>query len=94
MASKLDELEAEALSLPVADRARLVSRLLASLDEQVDEDVDLAWIEEAGRRYHFVANRTAMASRSAGRSASRFSGGSIAASLNSSGSTAMSGYRR
>jgi len=47
MASKIDELEAEALSLPVAERARLVSRLLASLDEQVDEDVELAWIEEA-----------------------------------------------
>jgi putative addiction module component (TIGR02574 family) len=56
MASKVDELEAEALSLPTAERARLVSRLLASLDEQSDEDVELAWIEEAERRYQEVRN--------------------------------------
>jgi putative addiction module component (TIGR02574 family) len=49
--SKLDELEAEALNLPPTERARLVSRLVASLDQQVDEDVELAWVEEAERRY-------------------------------------------
>jgi len=61
MASKIDELEAEALSLPVADRARLVSRLLASLDEQEDDDIELAWIEEAERRYQEACENPAVA---------------------------------
>ncbi len=61
MASKLDELETEALSLPVAERARLVSRLVASLDQEADEDVELAWIEEAERRYHEVRDDPAVA---------------------------------
>lgn len=52
--SKVDDLEAEALNLPVTERARLVSRLVASLDEQSDQDVELAWIEEAERRYREV----------------------------------------
>jgi putative addiction module component (TIGR02574 family) len=59
--SRVDEIEAEALNLPVADRARLVSRLVASLDEQSDEDVELAWIEEAERRYQEVRNDPAVA---------------------------------
>jgi putative addiction module component (TIGR02574 family) len=61
MASKIDELEAEALSLPVAERARLVSRLVASLDQQADEEVELAWIEEAERRYQEVCENPAAA---------------------------------
>jgi acyl-CoA reductase-like NAD-dependent aldehyde dehydrogenase len=61
MASKIDELETEALSLPVAERARLVSRLVASLDQQADEDVELAWIEEAERRYQEVCKNPAAA---------------------------------
>jgi putative addiction module component (TIGR02574 family) len=61
MASKIDELEAEVLSLPVAERARLVSRLVASLDEQADEDVELAWTEEAERRYQEVCENPAAA---------------------------------
>ena len=40
----------EALKLPVQERAALAARLLASLDEQVDEDVDAAWGEEVARR--------------------------------------------
>jgi hypothetical protein len=51
MGSKLDEVEAAALSLPVLERAKLVTRLLASLDDRSDEDIELAWIEEAERRY-------------------------------------------
>ena len=61
MASKLDDLETEALSLPVAERARLVSRLVASLDQDADEDVELAWIEEAERRYQEVRDDPAVA---------------------------------
>ena len=40
----------EALQLPMQERAALVSRLLASLDEQVDEGVDAAWGEEIAKR--------------------------------------------
>lgn len=40
----------EALQLPVQERAALASRLLASLDEQVDEGVDAAWDAEIAKR--------------------------------------------
>lgn len=45
----IQELEAEALKLPVHERARLAEALIASLDEE-DEIAD-AWTEEAERRY-------------------------------------------
>jgi len=51
MASKLDEIEKAALNLPVAERAQLVTRLVASLGEEGDAEIELAWIEEAERRY-------------------------------------------
>lgn len=40
----------EALQLPLQERIALASRLLASLDEQVDEGVDAAWGEEVKKR--------------------------------------------
>jgi putative addiction module component (TIGR02574 family) len=49
------------LSLPIAERARLVSRLVASLDEVADEEIELAWIEEAERRYQEVSENPAVA---------------------------------
>jgi putative addiction module component (TIGR02574 family) len=51
MASKLAEIEKAALSLPVAERAQLVTRLVASLGEEGDAEIELAWVEEAERRY-------------------------------------------
>lgn len=51
MASKLDEIEEAALTLPVAERAQLVTRLVASLGEEGDAELELAWVEEAERRY-------------------------------------------
>ena len=51
MASKLDEIEKAALSLPVAERAQLVARLVASLGEMGDAEIEVAWVEEAERRY-------------------------------------------
>ena len=48
MAIPIDVLEAEALSLPPADRSRLVDRLLASLGH--DPEWEQAWSEEADRR--------------------------------------------
>lgn len=44
----VDVLEAEALSLPQADRSRLVDRLLASLGH--DPEWEEAWSDEADRR--------------------------------------------
>jgi putative addiction module component (TIGR02574 family) len=48
MTSTVEVLEAEALQLPAADRARLVERLIASLD--MDPQVEEAWAAEVERR--------------------------------------------
>jgi len=53
MGLPLEELETEALELPVRDRAALAHRLIASLDEGPEDDpteVELAWEEEIRRR--------------------------------------------
>ena len=44
------DLEAEALKLPVAERARLAEALLASLDVLSEEEHRRLWTEEAKRR--------------------------------------------
>ena len=49
--SKLKQVETEALRLAPAERARLAHRLLESIDQEIDAEVELAWIEEAERRY-------------------------------------------
>jgi len=46
----IEELEAEALKLDPAARARLASRLLESLENLSDEENERAWAEEARRR--------------------------------------------
>ena len=48
---KLEKLEQEALSLSRQQRAFLADRLLSSLDGDVLNDVDTAWIVEAEQRY-------------------------------------------
>jgi hypothetical protein len=50
MASKLEDIEKAALNLPVAERAQLVTCLVASLGEEADAELELAWVEEAERR--------------------------------------------
>ena len=52
MARPLGEIEQELLNLPQAERARLVHRLIVSLDEDVppDEGIEAAWLEEIKRR--------------------------------------------
>jgi putative addiction module component (TIGR02574 family) len=52
MASTIETIEAEALELPPSDRARLVERLIASLD--ADPDVEDAWAAEVERRHQEV----------------------------------------
>jgi putative addiction module component (TIGR02574 family) len=43
-----DQIEHELLKLPVADRARVAERLIASLDE--DAEIEAAWKVEVCRR--------------------------------------------
>jgi putative addiction module component (TIGR02574 family) len=48
MSSTVEVLEAEALQLSAPERARLVERLIASLD--IDPEVEEAWAAEVERR--------------------------------------------
>jgi len=48
MSSTVEALEAEILRLPAAERARLVERLIASLD--TDPEIEEAWATEVERR--------------------------------------------
>ena len=50
MASPAREVESRALRLPRRERARLAQRLISSLDQEVDPDVDKLWLQEAERR--------------------------------------------
>lgn len=43
--------EAQALTLPVEQRALLAQHLLASLDDIEEQENERLWLEEAGRRY-------------------------------------------
>lgn len=53
MAHSLSEIEENALRLSAEDRARLVVRLLSSLEETTEstEDIEKLWIAEAERRF-------------------------------------------
>jgi putative addiction module component (TIGR02574 family) len=48
MSSTIEALEAEVLQLSAPDRARLIERLIASLD--IDPEVEEAWAAEVERR--------------------------------------------
>ena len=50
MAKPARELESKALRLPRKERARLAQRLISSLDQEEDADVEKVWLEEAERR--------------------------------------------
>lgn len=49
MSFTVETLEAEALNLSIADRARLVEKLIVSLD--TEPDVEAAWAAEVERRH-------------------------------------------
>lgn len=53
----IESLEAEALQLNAADRARLIERLIASLD--ADPEVEAAWAAEVERRHAEIENNMA-----------------------------------
>lgn len=44
------EIEQSALKLDEKHRAELAKRLLISLEESIDEDIEQAWIDEINRR--------------------------------------------
>ena len=50
MADPATELLAEALRLPVQERARLAAELIASVDGEPDTDAEAAWVVEVERR--------------------------------------------
>ena len=52
----VEALEAEALNLSLAERARLVERLIVSLD--ADPGVETAWAAEVQRRHAEIENGT------------------------------------
>ena len=57
MTPTVETVEADALQLPAADRARLVERLIASLD--VDPEIEAAWAAEIERRYAEIESGSA-----------------------------------
>lgn len=50
METKLDKVITEALELNIEERAQLAARLLLSLDEPSESEVERLWLEEAERR--------------------------------------------
>ena len=50
MNAKAEEMLKNAIKMPATDRAFIAERLIRSLDEHVDPDVDAAWEAEIGRR--------------------------------------------
>jgi len=59
MTALLQKIEQEAKALSREDRERLVSDLVAGLEDAPLSEIDQAWIEEAERRYHaWKAGRT------------------------------------
>ena len=51
MTPKLQDLAAQALKLPPAQRAQLAETLIASLEEFDTAENERLWVEEAERRY-------------------------------------------
>jgi putative addiction module component (TIGR02574 family) len=51
MSPDLKECEAQAMRLSAHERASLAARLIASLDELDDAEIERLWAEEAERRY-------------------------------------------
>ena len=50
MGTYFDEIAAEAMKLPLRDRVRLAQRLVSSVEDQLEGDVETLWAAEAERR--------------------------------------------
>ncbi len=55
MSTSLELIEAQALELNPSDRARLITRLISSLD--MDPEVEDAWAEEVERRHAAIERK-------------------------------------
>ena len=56
MTTTIEQLEHDLLKLPKQERAFLADRLLSSLDGEVLNEIDAAWIQEAERRFEEYKN--------------------------------------
>ena len=54
MSSEFEKLKDDLLGLPRDSRASLAFALIASLEEEMDEDVDRLWEEEIRRRHQDI----------------------------------------
>jgi putative addiction module component (TIGR02574 family) len=50
MSTNLDQLTADAMKLPLRDRVQLAQRLVSTLDDEVETNVEALWFAEAERR--------------------------------------------
>jgi len=50
MDGRFEDIVVSAMELPEEDRVRLARELIASLDEEIDPDVERLWLAEAERR--------------------------------------------
>ncbi|TVM03630.1 MAG: addiction module component [Candidatus Brocadia sp. WS118] len=56
MSNSLEKMTKDVLSLPLKDRAKLAHKLITSLDEHVDSDINNAWETEINRRVRDIKN--------------------------------------
>lgn len=56
MSNSVEKMTKDALSLPLKDRAKLAHKLITSLDEHVESDVNNAWEAEINRRVKDIKN--------------------------------------
>ncbi len=54
MSPAVKEVAVKLLGLPSSERALLAEKLIASLDESVDDDAEVLWIRETERRYNEI----------------------------------------
>jgi len=50
MSSQIDELLSASMNLPLEERAQLAGRLLLSIENPTDAEVERLWLDEAERR--------------------------------------------
>jgi putative addiction module component (TIGR02574 family) len=54
----IQAIEQEVLHLPIEDRARLAEKLLSSLDDLSEQEIEKLWLVEAQRRAAEIDNGT------------------------------------
>ncbi len=57
MSAAEKELAVKLLGLPISSRATIAEKLLSSLEESEEEQVEVLWIKEAERRYYEIVKK-------------------------------------